>query len=143
MAKKTKKEDEASDVFRLDRWLWAARFFKTRGLATEAIRGGHVQLSGQRVKPAKGVTIGDRIEIRKSDVTYSVDVLELSAKRASTPVAQALYQETPESVAKREAGAEQRRLQKAMGAQLGTEGRPDKKQRRLLHRFRQSHDDGA
>jgi len=143
MAKKSQKNGEEAEIVRLDRWLWAARFFKTRALATEAIRGGHVQLGGQRVKPAKGVTIGDQLEIRKGEVAFIIDVLELSAKRGSATIAQALYQETTESVEKREQAQEQRRLQKAMGAQLGTEGRPDKRQRRLLHRFRQSHDNGA
>lgn len=142
MAKKLQ-NTPTSEVVRLDRWLWAARFFKTRALATEAIRGGHVQLAGQRVKPAKGVTIGDRLEIRKGELSFVVDVLALSAKRAAAPIAQLLYQETEESIAKREKQQEEQRLQRAMGMQLGTEGRPDKKQRRLLHRFRQSHDDGA
>jgi len=142
MAKQSK-NTPTSEVVRLDRWLWAARFFKTRAVATEAIRGGHVQLAGQRVKPAKGVTIGDRLEIRKGELHFVVDVLALSAKRAAAPIAQTLYQETEESLAAREAKQEELRLQRAMGLQLGTERRPDKKQRRLLHRFVRSHDDGA
>lgn len=143
MAKREDKQREGESSVRLDRWLWAARFFKTRALATEAIRGGHVHLGGQRVKPAKGVTIGDRLEIRKGEVTFLLEVLALSEKRVSAPIAQTFYRESEASVAAREAASEQRRLQRALGAPLATEGRPDKRQRRLLHRFRQSHDDGA
>ncbi len=136
-------KDTSEEAVRLDRWLWAARFFKTRGLATEAIRGGHVQLNGQRVKPAKGVTIGDRLEIRKGESLFVVDLLGLSSKRAAAPIAQLLYEETAKSLKAREVMQEAQRLQRAMGPQLGTEGKPDKRQRRQLHRFRQSHDDGA
>ncbi|MGB0867389.1 MAG: RNA-binding S4 domain-containing protein, partial [Granulosicoccaceae bacterium] len=98
MAKQADKNQGANDNVRLDRWLWAARFFKTRALATEAIRGGHVQVNGQRVKPAKGVTIGDRLEIRKGELTFLIGVLELTDKRVSAPIAQTLYQEEPESL---------------------------------------------
>lgn len=132
--------DASGEPVRLDRWLWAARFFKTRAMATDAIRGSHIQLNCQRVKPAKGVTIGDQIEIRKGDVVFTVDVVGLSSKRAAAPIAQQLYRETEDSIAKREEQQEQRRLERAMGPQLGSEGRPDKKQRRLLHRFRQSNE---
>jgi len=142
MAKESSKNVTA-DPIRLDRWLWAARFFKTRSVATEAIKGGHVHLNGQRVKPAKAVTIGDRLEIRKGELRFVVDVIDLSGKRGSATIAQGLYTETQESIESREAEQEKRRLQRAVGGHLSTDGRPDKKQRRLLHRFKQAHDDGA
>lgn len=142
MAKKSQK-NTLGETVRLDRWLWAARFFKTRALATEAIRAGHVQRQGQRIKPAKGVTIGDRLEIRKGEELFVVDVLALSSKRTAASIAQRLYSETEKSVALREKQQAERRLQRSMGVQLGTEGKPDKRQRRLLHKFRQSHDSGT
>ncbi len=142
MANKNQK-DPPSDSVRLDRWLWATRFFKTRALATEAIKGGHIQLGGQRVKPAKGVTIGDRLEIRKGELEFVVDVLDLCAKRVAAPLAQQMYAETADSVARREKQQELLRLQRAQGLAVAPVNRPDKRQRRLLHRFKQAHDDGA
>lgn len=140
---KNKQINTPEESLRLDRWLWAARFFKTRALATESIKAGHIQLGGQRVKPAKGVTIGDRLEIRKGELAFVVDVLALSPRRLSAPLAQQLYSETADSIERREKQQEEARFQRTQGVSVAPEGRPDKRQRRLLHRFRQSHDNGA
>ena len=132
-------DNDARQRVRLDRWLWAARFFKTRALATEAIRGGHVQFEQQRVKAAKPVNIGDRLTIRKGEVSFEVVVLALSERRGSATVAATLYEETAESRAEREHQQALRRERRAMGLEPAAgEGRPDKRQRRQLHRFRQS-----
>lgn len=124
------------DEVRVDKWLWAARFFKTRGLATDAVLGGHVQLNGSRVKPAKGVRAGDRLEIRIGTVTWTVDVLGTSEKRGPATVARTLYAETPESEAARAAQAQQRKLAQPLGADLGA--RPTKQDRRRLEALRRA-----
>jgi ribosome-associated heat shock protein Hsp15 len=124
------------DEVRVDKWLWAARFFKTRGLATDAVLGGHVQLNGARVKPAKSVRVGDRLDIRIGTVPWTVDVLGVSEKRGPATVARTLYAETPESVAAREAQAAQRKLAKPLGADLGA--RPTKQDRRRLEALRRA-----
>src|SRR5690625_2818016 len=95
---------------RLDKWLWAARFFKTRSQAATAVKGGHVHLNGQRAKPSASVSRGERLRITKGPVGFDVDVADLSEKRGPASVAQALYVETADSVARREAAAEARRL---------------------------------
>src|SRR5512137_2007110 len=94
---------------RLDKWLWAARLFKTRSLATEEIARGRVSVNGQAVKPARDVKPGDRIAIRQGGVGRVIEVLGLSAQRGPAPVAQALYAETPESLEARHRAAEARR----------------------------------
>ena len=119
---------------RIDKWLWAARFFKTRGAATEAVLGGHVQVNGQRVKPAKDVRVGDRLDIRNGQIAWTVDVTGLADKRGSATVAQTLYAETPESATAREQRALERRLAKPLGADLGA--RPTKQDRRRLEALR-------
>tara|TARA_R110000764_G_scaffold8152_8_gene27879 strand:- start:8721 stop:9128 length:408 start_codon:yes stop_codon:yes gene_type:complete len=119
---------------RLDKWLWAARFFKTRALAKAAIEGGKVQCQGERCKPSKEIRVGDRLQVRQGFDVRDVDVLVLSEQRRGAPEAQALYAETAESLSRREAAAVQR---KALGASgLISEHRPTKKQRRQIHRFR-------
>lgn len=118
---------------RLDKWLWAARFFKHRSLATEAVDGGKVQLNGIRVKPAKDVKAGDRVDIQIADSHYTVIVRGIAEKRGSATLAQGLYEETPESIAAREAGREARRLAATPGADL--HGRPTKRDRRQIGRF--------
>ena len=118
---------------RLDKWLWAARFFKHRSLATEAVDGGKVQLNGIRVKPAKDVKPGDRVDIQIADTRYTVIVRGIAEKRGSATIAQGLYEETPDSVAAREAGREERRLAATPGADL--HGRPTKRDRRQIGRF--------
>ena len=124
------------DQVRIDKWLWAARFFKTRGLATDAVLGGHVQLNGARVKPAKDVREGDRLDIRIGTVAWTVTVAALSDKRGPASVARTLYEETPESAAAREAQALQRKLARPLGADLGE--RPTKQDRRRLDALRRA-----
>jgi ribosome-associated heat shock protein Hsp15 len=119
---------------RVDRWLWAARFFKTRGAATEAVLGGHVQVNGARVKPAREVGAGDRLEIRVGDRRWTVVVTGLADRRGPASVAATLYEETPESKAARERRAVERRLSRPLGADLGA--RPTKQARRRLDALR-------
>ena len=118
---------------RLDKWLWAARFFKTRAKAKEAIDGGKVHVNGQRSKPSKELIEGDRLKITQGYDEKDVVVKALSDQRRNATIAQTLYEETEESVQKRELRAEQRR---AAGQQVMTPGKPSKRDRRLIHRFR-------
>lgn len=87
---------------RLDKWLWAARFYKTRQLAVEAVKGGHVEVNGARAKPARGVKVGDRLRVRKAPFDYDIEVLELPDRRVSASEARGLYRESVESAEKRE-----------------------------------------
>ena len=100
-------EDPLGDTVRLDKWLWAARFYKTRALALEAVNGGKVSLNGERAKPAKILKTGDELSIRQSPFERHITVRSLSAQRGPAVVAQTLYEETPESTATRIALAEQ------------------------------------
>ena len=118
---------------RIDKWLWAARFYKTRAVAKQAIEGGKVHCDGSRVKASKEIGIGALIQVRQSTDEKTVEVLALSDKRRGAPEAQSLYQETPASVAAREALAQQR---KSQPSQWASEGKPNKKQRRDIHRFK-------
>ncbi|MBU0588465.1 MAG: RNA-binding S4 domain-containing protein [Gammaproteobacteria bacterium] len=118
---------------RIDKWLWAARFYKTRSLATEEIDKGRVQVNGQAVKPAREVKIDDRIDIRMGQMQRSVLVRGLSQQRGSAPVAQQLYEETEESRKAREHASEQRRLS-AEPAQSIEHGRPTKRDRRDMQK---------
>jgi len=118
---------------RLDKWLWAARFYKTRVLAGEAVTGGKVHLSGQRVKPSRSVKIGDCFEVHRGYERYQVIVTDLSERRGSASAAQTLYRETEASIEKRGSEAEKRKL--AMMQRPHSESRPDKKQRRLIRQF--------
>jgi len=119
---------------RIDRWLWAARFFKTRGVATEAVTGGHVHVNGERVKPARDVKVGDRLEIRRGQQRFTVVVTRLADRRGSATAAAELYEETPESIAEREKRRDERRLSKPLGADLSE--RPTKRDRRRLDSLR-------
>ncbi|MBF1263155.1 MAG: RNA-binding S4 domain-containing protein [Lautropia mirabilis] len=119
---------------RVDKWLWAARFFKTRALAQDAVENGRVLVQGERVKVARLLKGGELLRIRTGDVQREVVVMALSSVRGPAPVAQTLYQETPESVAAREAAAERRRFE-CEPAQ-GLHGRPSKRDRRELSRIR-------
>ena len=127
--------DPVMEKLRIDKWLWAARFFKTRSLAKQAIEGGKVQLAGQRIKVSKEITVGDTLSIRQGWDEKEVTVLALSDQRRGAPEAQRLYSESPESLARREAHASARRA--AGGMLERPEGRPTKKQRRQIHRFKQ------
>ena len=119
---------------RIDKWLWAARFFKTRALATDAVLGGHVQVNGVRVKPAKDVRVGDALQIRIGTIEWIVDVRGLADRRGPSTVARALYEERPGSKEARERQVRQRRLAKPLGADLGE--RPTKQDRRRLDALR-------
>lgn len=123
---------------RIDKWLWAARFFKTRALAREAISGGKVHLNGYRVKPGRALKPGDSLRIQRGDEAYSIDVVALSSRRGPATVAQTLFEESEESRMKREQQAEQRKLEREQNATR--ERRPDKRQRRRLVRFKQDFD---
>jgi ribosome-associated heat shock protein Hsp15 len=115
---------------RIDKWLWAARFFKTRSLATDAVQGGRVHVDGARVKPARDVRRGDRIEVAVGDTTMTVVVTGLAERRGSATVAATLYEETPESRDKRERERDLRRLAPPPGADAV--GRPSKRDRRRI-----------
>jgi len=118
---------------RHDKWLWAARFFKTRALAGAAVTGGKVHLAGHRIKPSRTVKIDDCFEIQRGFERFEIIVTDISARRGSAEQAQTLYRETDASVVKRAREAEKRKL--AALARPRSEGRPDKKQRRQIHRF--------
>lgn len=130
--------DEAAEKFRIDKWLHAARFFKTRSLAAEAVERGRVTLNGQRIKPAKTVAVGDRMAIRIGNYQYDIEVLGLSNKRGSAPQAQLLYRETDDSRAQRELIAA--RL-KAQPQPFYTKGRPTKRDRREIERLISNQDE--
>src|SRR5712672_961826 len=119
---------------RLDKWLWAARFYKTRSAATDAVVGGRVHVNGTRAKPAKDVATGDEIELTVGVVRRVVEVLALSEKRGPAPVAATLYRETPESIAARERAGAERKLARPIGADRGA--RPTKLDRRRLEALR-------
>ena len=121
------------DKIRLDKWLWAARFFKTRALAKEAIEGGKVHCQGERCKPGKEPKVGDELSIRQGFDERRIKVEALSAVRRGAAEAQALYTEPPDSVLKRENAAA---LRKAGALGMTTDGRPSKKQRRQIEHFR-------
>ncbi len=120
---------------RLDKWLWACRFFKTRALAKAAIEGGKVHYEGNKPKPGKIVHPGDTLKVRQGFDEKTIQVIDLSDKRGPAKIAQTLYRETEESQAKREEITTMRKL-----SAPATTGRPDKKQRRLIHRFKNIHD---
>lgn len=133
MTKKQKSTSSDSGV-RLDKWLWAARFYKTRALAREMVQSGKVHYDGQRSKPSKVVQVGAIIKLRQGFDSKEVEVLELSEQRRGAPEAQLLYRETEDSLAKREENAEARKLNALYNPH--PDGRPDKKQRRQLIRFK-------
>ncbi len=124
-----------SDSMRLDKWLWAARFFKTRSLASQEITKGRVQVNQQMVKPARDIKPGDTLWIKRRDTPVTVVVKALSHVRGPAPVAQQLYTETPESIAAREKADEMRRLAPEPARQLA-HGRPTKRDRRLIDQIR-------
>lgn len=119
------------DKIRLDKWLWAARFYKTRSLAVQEIGKGRVLVNGQSAKPAREVASGDLISVRKEDPPIQVRVCAVSNVRGPAPVARLLYEETPESLAAREHAAEMRRLAPEPAQEI-TAGRPTKRDRRLI-----------
>ena len=118
---------------RLDKWLWAARFFKTRSLASKAVSGGHVHLNGQRAKSSRLITVGEVLSVRKGTMAFTVTVLGLHDRRGPASQAQLLYEESADSIAQREEVQLQRRLITAQGGR--PERRPDKRQRRKIREF--------
>lgn len=126
---------------RIDKWLWAARFYKTRGAATEAVLGGRVHVNGARVKPSKEVHAGDVVEATIGTARWTVEVAGVSDKRGPASVAATLYEETPESAAAREQQRLERRIARPLGADLG--GRPTKQARRRLDALRRAQRRGA
>ena len=124
---------QTDPVLRLDKWLWAARFFKTRSAAAEAVAGGKVHLNGQRIKPSRTVRPGDELAIRRGAQLMTVIVRGILSQRRPASEAQHLYEETEASRALREQAAEQRRV--ARGDPVATAGRPTKRDRRQLRRL--------
>jgi ribosome-associated heat shock protein Hsp15 len=115
---------------RIDKWLWAARFFKTRTIATHAVEGGKVRVNGEHVKPARTVKVGDLLDIDNGATVWQVKVTALAEVRGSAAIAQTLYAETEQSTAKRQLVAEQNRYFREPGAAI--KGRPTKRDRRLI-----------
>ena len=119
---------------RVDKWLWAARFAKTRSAATELVLGGHVKVGGERVKPAREISVGDLVEVQLGSIRRVVAVTGVAERRGPAKVAATLYEETPESREERERVALERRLARPLGADLGA--RPTKLDRRRLEALR-------
>jgi len=118
---------------RIDKWLWAGRFYKTRSLAAQAVNGGHVAVNGNKVKPARLVQVGDMLEIRQGFVAYTVQVLALSERRGPAVAARTLYEETEASQSKREQMLAERKTLNLQGSQ--PDRRPDKHERRKIRQF--------
>ncbi len=127
-------KEAPKEKVRLDKWLWAARFFKTRSMATDAVNGGHVHVNGDRTKPSRLVCIGDEIRIRKETVEFTVIVSGLEEKRGPATVAATLYSETEASITAREQQAEERKLRAAAGM-TAPPRKPSKRDRRHIIRF--------
>jgi ribosome-associated heat shock protein Hsp15 len=127
-------DNQVVERVRVDKWLWAARFAKTRSAATELVLGGHVRVGGERVKPAREVTPGDTVEIRTGSIRRVVVVTGLADRRGPAKVAATLYEETASSREERERLALERRLARPLGADLGA--RPTKQERRRLDALR-------
>jgi ribosome-associated heat shock protein Hsp15 len=130
----------AMEKIRIDKWLWAARFYKTRSLATEEINKGRVSVNGQVVKPAREIKAGELVSMRREGLTRSVQVLAISDVRGPAPKAQLLYAETPESVQARDAHAQQRRFAREPALSIEN-GRPTKRDRRELEQASHPWDD--
>lgn len=125
--------DTNDERVRIDKWLWAARFFKTRSIATKAVNGGHVHVNGARVKPARMIQVGDNLSIRRGQVEFEVIVQGVSERRGPAVKARSLYEETEESIVHREQNARERRLQKPLDT--SPDKKPDKRDRRRIRKF--------
>ncbi|HHH36221.1 MAG TPA: RNA-binding protein [Gammaproteobacteria bacterium] len=130
----THHDDRDTVAVRLDKWLWAARFFKTRALAAEAVKGGKVHVNGDRVKPARSVRLDDVLEIRRGETLFTVIVRGLSGRRGPAASARRLYEETADSLTRRRIQEEQRRLQATSTPHPAR--RPDKRDRRRLRAWK-------
>ena len=120
---------------RIDKWLWAARFFKTRSLASRAVNGGRVHLNGRRVKAARAVLLGDELRISRNELEFVVTVLELADRRGPARIARTLYEESEESIRARELRREERRMRRALEQQVAPPKRPSKRDRRKIREF--------
>ena len=123
----------SDEEIRIDKWLWAARFFKTRPLATEAVTGGKVEINGERPKPSRVVRLGDRLNIRRAAFAWGIIVKAVSRRRGPAPQAQLLYEETEDSRRKRAAAAAQMKFER--GVEFDAPGRPSKRDRREIAKF--------
>jgi len=140
MNKKNNMKSANSDAgIRLDKWLWAARFYKTRSLATEALKGGKVHLNQQRVKPSHHAEVGQSLRIKKESIEQTIIIKQLSAKRGSASIAQTLYEETAESIELRDKLSQERKAIYAGMPQYASR-RPSKKDRRKIIQFKQRKD---
>ena len=126
-----------SDEVRIDKWLWAARFFKTRGLAAEAVSGGKVHVNGQRCKPGKDIKVGDLITVTKDQYAWNIRVTHLNKQRRPAQEAALLYDEEPASIERRHQQIELHKQHQALLHPSEREHKPNKKQRRQIHRFKQ------
>lgn len=129
----TAKSNNQQSSLRIDKWLWAARFFKTRSLASDAVKNGKVLLNGEKIKPSREICVGDHISVRQSYFSKTVTVAQLANRRGSASVAATLYEETAESVANRERLKSIQQAQPAV--RRGGEGRPTKRERRQIIAF--------
>ena len=125
--------EQTDEPIRIDKWLWAARFFKTRSLAADAVTGGKIEVNGARAKPSRTVRVGDKVSIRRGAYEWTVVVRALAKLRGPAPEAQLLYEETEESIRKRERAAAQLKLERS--PEFHSTGRPSKKDRRAVLRF--------
>ena len=126
--------DKTPQKVRLDKWLWAARFFKTRQIASEAINGGKVHLNGQRTKPGKEIKTGSKLRIHKGALEWDITVRVLATKRRPAAEARDFYDETAESIERREKMSDALRIERSMSPRLD-HGKPNKRERRMIHRF--------
>ncbi len=117
----------------MDKWLWAARFFKTRALAREAVLGGKVHCNGHRVKPGRTLNVGDQMTVNRGEEEYEITVVAVSGRRGPAPQARQMYSEDPDSILRREAAAEQRKRDRE--ARSASPGRPSKRERRQIIGF--------
>ena len=133
MAGKTTDDNSPAEKIRADKWLWAARFYKTRSLASEAIKGGKVSVNGHRIKPSRDLLVGDTVSLRQGYEQKTIIVQALTERRGPASFAQQLYTETAESISTREQEKELRQL--AASQRPRGLGRPTKRERRHIHRF--------